>query len=150
MALSREKPTLDVLNMEHQGNFSSKAKGKDRMRVIVTVIGLCLAATAAFAASEDELMATSYGNTLVVRDTFGTSRVHYNKDHTFMAASWLGDVSGHWKIENGKMCVYAEKYPLLYKLRYSIPECDAIAMRKVGDKWASDGREYELVQGILK
>ena len=41
-------------------------------------------------ASEDELMASRYGNTLVIKDTLGTSRVYYNKDHTFLAASWLG------------------------------------------------------------
>lgn len=120
------------------------------MRAIVSVIALCLLATAAFAASEDELMATRYGNTLVIHDTFGTSFVYYNRDHTFGAASWLGDVSGHWQIENGKMCLYAEKYPALYRLRYSIPECDTIAPHRLGDKWSSDGRDYELVKGIVK
>ena len=105
---------------------------------------------AAYAASEDELMASRYGNTLVIKDSLGTSRVYYNKDHTFLATSWLGDVSGHWKIENDKMCLYAEKYPVLYRLKYSIPECDALEAKKVGDKWDMNGRHYELVEGIQK
>jgi len=118
---------------------------------IIAVSFIALATTAAFAApTEDELMASHYGNTVVIKDTFGTSRVYYNKDHTFKAASWLGDVTGHWKLENGKMCLYAEQYPLLYKLKYSIPECDSIEIKKVGDKWDSGGRHFELVEGIQK
>lgn len=120
------------------------------MRLGVIAVSVAALACAAFAATEDELMASRYGNTLVIHDTFGTSRVYYNKDHTFKAASWLGDVTGHWKIENGKMCLYAEQYPMLYKLKYSIPECDAISVHKVGDKWAENGRNYELVEGIQK
>jgi len=119
------------------------------MRFSFIAASLLVLTSAAFAApTEDELMGTRYGNTLVIKDTFGTSRVYYNKDHTFKAASWLGDVIGHWKIENGKMCLYAEKYPVLYRLKYSIPECDAIELHKVGDKWTMNGRDYELVQGI--
>jgi hypothetical protein len=120
------------------------------MRLGVIAVSVAALACAAFAATEDELMASRYGNTLVIHDTFGTSRVYYNKDHTFKAASWLGDVTGHWKIENAKMCLYAEQYPMLYKLKYSIPECDAISVHKVGDKWAENGRNYELVEGIQK
>ncbi len=121
------------------------------MRFSTIALSFVALATAALAApTEDELMASRYGNTLVIKDALGTSRVYYNKDHTFLAASWLGDVKGHWKIENGKMCLYAEQYPLLYKLKYSIPECDAIEMKKVGDKWDMNGRHYELVQGIQK
>ncbi len=120
------------------------------MRFIIMAVSCVALASAALAASEDELMASRYGNTLVIKDTLGTSRVYYNKDHTFLAASWLGDVTGHWKIENGKMCLYAEKYPMLYKLKYSIPECDEIELKQVGDKWDLKGRHYELVQGIQK
>jgi hypothetical protein len=117
---------------------------------IIAVAFLAMVTTsAALAASEDEIMISRYGNTLVIKDTFGTSRVYYNKDHTFKAASWLGDVTGHWKLENGKMCLYAEQYPALYRLKYSIPECDPITVRKVGEKWDENGRHYELVQGIL-
>ena len=121
------------------------------MRFSIIAVSLIAMASATFAApTEDELMVSRYGNTLVIKDTFGTSHVYYNKDHTFLAASWLGDVTGHWKLENGKMCLYAEKYPLLYKLKYSIPECDAIEIKKVGDKWDIGSRHYELVQGIVK
>jgi len=118
------------------------------MRYSVLALSFVLLSSAALGASEDEIMSTRYGNTLIVKDMFGTSRVYYNKDHSFKAASWLGDVTGHWKMENGKMCLYAEQYPALYRLKYSIPECDPIAPRKVGEKWDENGRHYELVQGI--
>ena len=120
------------------------------MRISIAVVSLLALASAAFAASEDELMTSRYGNTLVIKDALGTSRVYYNKDHTFLAASWLGDVKGEWKLENGKMCLYAKEYPLLYKLKYHIPECDDISVKKLGDKWDENGRHYELVQGIQK
>ena len=121
------------------------------MRFGIIALSFVALASAAFAApTEDELMASRYGNTLVIKDALGTSKVYYNKDHTFKAASWLGDVTGHWKLENGKMCLYAEQYPLLYKLKYSIPECDAIEIKKVGDKWDMGSRHYELVQGIVQ
>ena len=48
------------------------------------------------------------------------------------------------------MCLYADKYPVLYWLKYSIPECDPIDVRKVGEKWTIGSRDYELVQGIQK
>ena len=120
------------------------------MRFGILAISFVALASAAFGASEDELMSSRYGNTLVIKDLLGTSRVYYNPDHTFKAVSWLGDVTGHWKLENGKMCLYAEKYPALYKLKYSIPECDDIEIKNVGDKWKIGNREYELVKGIQK
>jgi len=120
------------------------------MRFVTIVLSSIALAAAAYAATEDELMTSRYGNTLVIKDTLGTSRVYYSKDHTFKAVSWLGDVTGHWKLENGKMCLYAEQYPMLYKLKYKIPECDDISVHKVGDKWDENGRHYELVEGIQK
>jgi hypothetical protein len=118
------------------------------MRSGILALSFVLLATAAYAASEEELMGPRYGNTLIIKDLLGTSKVVYKADHTFKAVSWLGDVTGHWKLENGKMCLYAEQYPALYRLKYSIPECDAIDLHKVGDKWKIGNREYELVQGI--
>lgn len=118
------------------------------MRMRFIAIFAVAAGAAAFGATEDELMASRYGNTLVIKDLLGTSRVYYNKDHTFHAASWLGDVKGDWKIENGKMCLYAKDYPITYKLKYKIPECDDISVHKVGEKWEENGRKYELVPGI--
>jgi len=118
------------------------------MRLGIIALSLVALSSAAFAApTEDELMATRYGNTLIVKDMLGTNKIYYNQDHTFKAVSWLGDVTGHWKIENGKMCLYAEQYPALYRLKYSIPECDAIEMKNVGDKWDIGSRHYELVKG---
>lgn len=118
------------------------------MRLVILTAAFAVMAAAAFAGDED-VMATRYGNTTKVKDLFGTSFIHYNKDHTFQVTSWLGDVSGTWKFENGKMCLYAEKYPALYRLKYSIPECDIIEPHKVGDKWKSGSREYELVAGKI-
>jgi hypothetical protein len=120
------------------------------MRMMIFAASVFALAASAFGATEDELMASRYGNTLVIKDLLGTSRVYYNKDHTFHAASWLGDVKGDWKIENGKMCLYAKEYPITYKLKYKIPECDDISVHKLGDAWEENGRKYELVQGIQK
>lgn len=120
------------------------------MRHFTSLLAFVAFSAAAFAASEDEIMASRYGNTLVIKDSLGTSRVYYNKDHSFLATSWLGDVSGHWKIEDGKMCLYAEKYPFTYRLKYKIPECDAIEVKKPGDSWDANGRHYTLVEGIQK
>ena len=120
------------------------------MRLATAFAAFALSGTAALAAGEDELMAENYNNTLVITDSFGTSRLTYGKDHSFFAASWLGEVRGHWKIEDGKMCLYAEQYPFLYRLKYAIPECDVIEVHKVGDKWESHGRHFELVEGIQK
>ena len=118
------------------------------MRSILLAASLiAFSAVAAYAGDED-VMATRFGNTTVIHDVLGTSRVYYNPDHTFAAASWLCDVSGTWKIENGKICLYAEKKPALYSLKYSNPECDVIAAHKVGDKWKQEKGDFELVQGI--
>jgi hypothetical protein len=118
------------------------------MRTILVAASI-LAVAAAALAGDDDIMATRYGNTTVIKDMLGTSYVHYNKDHSFNANSWLGDVSGTWKIENGKMCLYAEKYPITYRLKYSIPECGEISVHKVGDKWKEGSRDFELVQGAV-
>jgi hypothetical protein len=120
------------------------------MRILYPLAAVALLGVFAHGASEDEIMAGHYGNTLVIKDSLGTSRLNYSKDHTFFASSWLGDVSGHWKIEDGKMCLYAEKYPFLYRLKYKIPECDEIVPRKVGDQWEAHGRHYTLVEGTNK
>jgi len=120
------------------------------MRISIAAVALLALTSAAFAATEEEIMASRYGNTLVIKDMFGTSRVYYNRDHTFEALSWVATVKGTWKIENGKMCLYAIDPPLVYRAKYSNPECDAIEVKQVGDKWDIGSRHYELVQGIQK
>lgn len=117
------------------------------MRLIV-LAAVAAVMAAAYAGGED-MMTTRYGNTTIITDLLGTSYVHYHKNHTFDAHSWLGDVSGTWKIENGKICLYAEQYPALYRLKYSIPECDVIEAHKVGDTWKQDKGTFELVPGIV-
>jgi hypothetical protein len=116
---------------------------------IIALSVVALSATAAFA-GDDDIMGSRYGNTTVIHDTLGTSNVYYSKDHTFSAASWLGNVSGTWKIDNGTICLFAVTKPALYSLRYSNPECEAISAHKIGDKWTLNGRSFELVQGIQK
>ncbi len=120
------------------------------MRSILLAASLIAFSAVVAYAGDDDIMGTRYGNTTVIHDALGTSRVYYNQDHTFKAASWLGDVTGTWKIENGKICLYAEKYPMLYPLKYSNPECDVIELHKIGDKWKQEKGDFELVQGIQK
>ncbi|GAA0546685.1 hypothetical protein FHS83_000783 [Rhizomicrobium palustre] len=109
---------------------------------------LALAPMAAFAdnASDDEIMASRYGNTTLVHETLGTSHIYYKQDHTFSGGNWILDVSGKWKIEDGKICLYFDKTPPMHPN----PECDKVEKHAVGEKWTMNGRKFELVQGIVK
>ena len=117
------------------------------MRLSIIAASLVVfSATTALAATDDEIMGTRYGNTTLVQETLGTSHIYYNKDHTFTGGNWILDVSGKWKIENGKICLYYDKTPPMHPN----PECDAVSAHKIGDKWNLNGRDFELVQGIQK
>lgn len=120
------------------------------MRSIFIAASILVLSAGAFAAGDDEIMGSRYGNTTVIHQTLKTTRVWYSKDHTFAAANWLGSISGTWKIENAKICLYADKTPPLYSQFYSNPECDVIEAHKAGDKWKQEKGDFELVQGIQK
>jgi len=117
------------------------------MRLSIIALSLvALSATAALAASDDEIMGTRYGNTTLVHETLGTSHIYYNKDHTFTGGNWILDVSGKWDIKDGKICLHYDSTPPMHPN----PECDAVSAHKIGDKWTLGGRNFELVQGITK
>ncbi len=117
------------------------------MRSFIAVASLLVLSAAAYA-GDDEIMGTRYGNTVVVHETMGTSRIWYSKDHTFAAANWIMGISGKWEIKDGKtICLhYNDPAPPLHPN----PECESVAAHKVGDKWTLNGRDFELVAGIQK
>ena len=116
------------------------------MRSIICAASL-LVLTAAAYAGDDDIMGTRYGNTTVIHETLGTSRIWYGKDHTFTAANWVMSVTGKWEIKDGKtICLHYDNTPPLHPN----PECEAIAAHKVGDKWSLNGRDFELVAGVQK
>ncbi|MDE2134372.1 MAG: hypothetical protein KGM97_03610 [Alphaproteobacteria bacterium] len=117
-----------------------------------TIIAASLVAASAFAAyaGDDDIMGSRYGNTTLVHETLGTSRIWYNKDHTFTAANWILGVSGKWDISDTKdgkqICLHYDSAPL----GHPNPECEKIEAHKIGDKWTLGGRDFELVKGIQK
>ncbi len=118
------------------------------MRFTIIAASLVAASAIGAYAGDDDIMGTRYGNTTLVHETLGTSRIWYNKDHTFTAANWIMSVSGKWEIKDGKtICLhYNDPAPPLHPN----PECESIAAHKIGDKWTLGGRDFELVQGIQK
>ena len=113
------------------------------MREVGALAAAALLMCPALAESEDEIMSTRYGNTVIVRETFGTSRVWYDPDHTFTATNWLMSVHGRWEIKDDRMCMSYDKTPPLR----SNPECGAVEPRKVGETWKQDGRSFEIKEG---
>ncbi|HUO97785.1 MAG TPA: hypothetical protein VMU01_03915 [Rhizomicrobium sp.] len=116
------------------------------MRFGIIAVSLLTLAGVAYAATDDEIMDTRYGNTTLVHETLGTSHIYYKQDHTFTGGNWILDVSGKWKIENGQICLYYDKTPPMHPN----PECDKIEHHNIGDKWTLGSRNFELVKGIVK
>lgn len=117
------------------------------MRSIFIAASLLVLTASAYAASDDEIMAERYGNTVLVHETLGTSHLWYSKDHTFKGGNWVLDVSGKWDIKDGKtICLHYNSTPPMHPN----PECEAVGPHKVGDKWSLNGRDFELAKGIVK
>ncbi len=108
-----------------------------------TVMLVCAAAsTAAFAASEDEIMAGYYGNTFYVTDASGTKHMQYRADHTYMEVDQQGHaVKGTWAIKDDKMCEKPDG---------GADDCSPIrAGHKAGDSWTGGGgKKLEIRAGI--
>jgi hypothetical protein len=119
------------------------------MRFGIIAVSL-ITLTAAAYAGDDDIMGTRYGNTTLVHETLGTSHIYYKQDHTFTGGNWILNVSGKWDISDTKdgkqICLHWDSTPL----GHPNPQCEAVALHQIGDKWTLGGRNFELVQGIQK
>lgn len=118
------------------------------MRVfLLGAVALFVLSTAASGA--DDVMANTYGNTLVSVSANGMeSHTHYNVDHTFSGTvpSMGFDYKGTWAIDDkGQLCRTFDP-PVPGRTN---PDCGPIDSHAVGDKWTSpDGANITLVQGV--
>ncbi len=123
------------------------------MRLILTVSAAALLiSTAAFAG--DDIMANTYGNTVIGKSAMGESHTHYKADHTFDTnlSSMMGSMkaNGTWAInDKGELCrTYASALPP----GMPNPLCIPWTAHKVGDSWQAtfNGRtsDVSLVAGI--
>jgi hypothetical protein len=110
------------------------------MRIFLACVGaVALVATAAVAA--DDIMASRYGNTTVIKDASGvTNKVHYKADGTLDGTQGGAAFTGTWKLDGkGKICVTAVPAGTL---------CTPVYPHKVGDTWTAGGYAISLVAGI--
>ncbi|HEX2591538.1 MAG TPA: hypothetical protein VHL34_08575 [Rhizomicrobium sp.] len=117
------------------------------MRALLLGAALALFATAAIAAdaTEEEVMATRYGNTTDTVDAFGVhTKIYYNADHTFKANSAGLTVEGTWKLKGHSVCLTYFKPPA--------ESCSPIKAQQVGDSWVTGvgalQRKVTLKKGI--
>jgi hypothetical protein len=98
-----------------------------------SIAALC--ATPAFAG--DEIMANTFGNTVVSTGGMSEVRSHYRADHSFdMAASMMGmskTFKGSWALDGkGNLCrTFDGEAPP----NTTNPLCTPIAAHKMGDTW---------------
>lgn len=105
------------------------------MRMILAATAAVFVSTAAFAA--DDMMAGTYGNTVIGKSAMFESHTHYNADHSFNAtySSAMGsmDTKGTWAVnDKGELCRTFENPPP----GASNPLCVAWTAHKVGDTWS--------------
>lgn len=108
-----------------------------------------LLAVVSGASAADDLMANTYGNTLVSISSGGMeAHTYYSADHTFSGkVPAMGfEYKGTWAIDDkGQLCrTFDPPVP-----GRNNPDCDPLENRAVGDKWTSaDGGSVTLVQGV--
>ena len=83
----------------------------------------------------DDVMANTYGNTVVSTGAAGESRTHYKPDHTFdvtmVGAQGTMNTKGTWSVADGKLCrVYDQLAPGMTN-----PICTPAESHAVGDTW---------------
>jgi hypothetical protein len=122
------------------------------MRTLIASAAFALCVTPAFAG--EDIMAGSYGNTIVSTGGMTEIHTHYRADHSFdMVGSMMGmsrTYQGNWALDGkGNICrTFTGKLPP----NVTNPLCTPIAAHKVGDSWTitTDGntRQVTLVSGI--
>jgi hypothetical protein len=119
-------------------------------RLLIAAFVLC--ATPALAG--DDVMAGSYGNTVVSTGGAAEVRTHYRPDHSFdMTGSMMGmskSFKGTWALDgNGNLCrTFEGELPP----NTPNPLCTPIAAHKIGDTWTLEAngqtRTVTLKAGI--
>ena len=118
--------------------------------IAASVAALC--ATQAFAG--DDVMANTYGNTIVSTGGMSEVHTHYRADHSFdMVGSMMGmskTFKGSWALDGkGNLCrTFDGEVPP----NTTNPLCTPIAAHKIGETWTvtADGktRTVTLVAGV--
>ncbi len=110
-----------------------------------------MAAAAAFsvsaASAQDDVMASRYGNTTVVKTGSGHEvHTYYNADHTFTGN--VVDVGfrlkGTWAVDGGTLCLTYDPPPP----GMTNPVCQPVVDHKVGDSWTTGDNSATLVAGL--
>lgn len=102
-------------------------------KVLIAAAVTLLYAAPALAA--DDVMASTYGNTVVSTGAAGESRTHYKADHTFdvtmVGAQGTLSTKGTWTVADGKLCrTYEQLAPGMTN-----PICTPAEAHAVGDTW---------------
>lgn len=118
------------------------------MRLFLFGVAVLLAVSSA-ASAADDMMANTYGNTLVLVGANGMeSHTYYNADHTFSGKvpSMGFEYKGTWAIDDkGELCRTFDP-PVPGRTN---PDCGPLENHAVGDKWTgADGTTITLVQGV--
>ncbi len=114
------------------------------MRATLSMTAL-FALSVATAWAGDEVMAPRFGNTIVITSASGsTSRISYSADHTFKATNGFITIGGTWSLEGRNLC---RKYSFTIP-GHPTPECDPVALHKVGETWADGENSYTMVKGV--
>ncbi len=121
------------------------------MRIVLGCAFALLLSAPAFA--QDDVMASTYGNTVIGKSGMGESHTHYRADHTFDSnlSSAMGSmqVKGTWKLDDkGQICRTYETPPPGMPGTVCIPW----TAHKVGDSWkvtmGDRTSDVSLVAGI--
>ena len=118
--------------------------------IAASVAALC--ATQAFVG--DDVMANTYGNTIVSTGGMSEVHTHYRADHSFdMVGSMMGmskTFKGSWALDGkGNLCrIFDGETPP----NTANPRCPPVAAHKVGDTWTMESngatRTVTLKPGI--
>jgi hypothetical protein len=90
------------------------------------------AATALAGAAFADVMASRYGNTVVITDSKGgVMKLMYDKDGKMSVVMPDGTKgTGKWALKDGKLCITADQGPTAGK-----EQCNPVTEHKVGDEW---------------
>jgi len=97
--------------------------------------------------TQDDVMASRYGNTTIAKTAKGHEvHMYYNADHTFTGKVVdVGfDLKGTWTVENGLLCRTYDPLPPMT----TNPDCQPVAPEKIGDTWTIEDNTATLVAGI--
>jgi len=121
-------------------------------QLLITASIAALCATPAFAA--DDVMASTYGNTIVSTGGMSEVHTHYRADHSFdMVGSMMGmskTFKGNWALDGkGNLCrTFDGDLPP----NTTNPLCTPVAAHKIGETWTVDAngstRTVTLKAGI--